>query len=262
MNKKVALMSILPLCSCLAAIGFAINNNGFTTQSIKNVSAVNFEDVAYNGYRRTTNINMLVTGAKVMIVRYESGGYYATSSNTHSFSGYNVITPTEVYLKNNAIVSYDDYYVIHRNESNRYAFQTKAGEDTYVSLSGDHLYTNSSIFYFNVSFASSVRVQSGSKYISYYSNSGGGFCSSSSTVSGNSLYIDADSVLQAWITNFMHMEENVSGQCVSYFPLAKVELLKYDNTVIADLINNDSYNDVQERYEAWADALHEKPYEE
>ena len=177
MNKKFTLLSLLSLTTLVGAAAIAINHNPFLTSDVKTADATSYEDVEYSGFRKTTNTNMFVTGAHVMVVYYKSGGYYAMSSNTHSFSGYNCVTPTEVYLKNNCFASYSDFYTIERNDSNRYAFQTHKGEDTFVSLSGHNLYTDVAKTFFEISFTSTARIKSGSNYISYLSNSGGGFYS-------------------------------------------------------------------------------------
>ena len=262
MNKRIALLSFLSLTTLIGVAAVALSNSALAVSNVKNAGAVAYENVEYVGYRKTGNTNMLVTGAKVIIIRYTSGYYYASTRNTFSNSGYQLISTVEVTpVKDTYIASYDDYYTIHRN-NNQYAFQTQYGEDTYLSLNGKYIYTDSEINYFNVSISSgNARIQKGTRYITFFDNIKG-FVSETSTVSGIHIYIDADSVLQEWITNYMHMEEDVPGQCNTYFPLAKAELLKYDASVIADLVNNDLYNDVQDRYESWAAALHEEPYEE
>ena len=66
------------------------------------------------------------------------------------------------------------------------------------------------------------------------------------------LYIN--DTVQEWIGNYMHMDSEVEGQCVTYYPEAKAALLELGSDIIGRFRSDASYEDALERYTNWAAA--------
>lgn len=244
-------------------------DGGFTASCSVNVSTS-------KSFKLVSSINELISGTKVIIAATSNYIHYAACA----YSSGNNLSSVTATLSDNYLIPNPNYeeFIIGYSESG-YTFKQSDGKYLYAAGgTKDNNYLKAqdtlvSASYFNITIengefsivcADAIVVKNTMRFNARSDQLK--FACYSSGQTAIQLYADVEAGTQAFVDNFMHMTDYNSelGYCKDsehhYFSSAKTQLLAMGADYINEFQNNDLFNNAQRRYEDWASANGQDPY--
>lgn len=253
-----------------ATITVTTVDGGFTASCSVNVSTS-------KSFKLVSSINELISGTKVIIAATSSDVHYAACA----YSSGNNLSSVTATLSDNYLIPNPNFeeFTIGYSESG-YTFKQSDGKYLYAaggtSEKNNYLKAQDTLVsasYFNITIengefsivcADTTVVKNTMRFNARSDQLK--FACYSSGQTAIQLYADVEAGTQAFVDNFMHMSDYNSelGYCKDsehhYFSTAKTQLLAMGADYISEFQNNDLFNNAQRRYENWASANGQDPY--
>lgn len=235
--------------------------NNYSFNSIKPYYSIP-EELDYEGYQKITKLETLLPGTSMVFVGECNSNLVASTTvlndSPEGFLVGETVTLTDNHINPTDPFTYNTYSTFCVFESdNKYLFVSGSNNKIQYGAVDSDSETNFTVL--KDAKGTYVKRRSIARYITIGSSSPVFFADN--TKSYIDVYVSVDSVLEQWINTY-HLNQNVSGQCLTYFNDARESLLAMDSYVIADLYYNNNYSEYKERYEAWAKYHKVDPYHE
>lgn len=232
-------------------------------------------------YKKIVSTNELIEGAKV-VIGTSNGSYTAgaqTKNNRHPEAaggpyGYYDDGDVENWSVNTTVFTIgitENGYTFHDGDGYLYA---ASSSDNYLRTEAELDENLNGEWSISISEGVATIVAQGNNTHNTINGNGTAFGAYAEPTVTISLYADVAGTIQAFIYSKMHTDIpynpdptlpiNNAGNCSSqsWYVQAKSVLVGLGSAYIAEFQNNNTFNDAQARYEAWASACHDStPYE-